>query len=922
MLRRNAFAFLSLVLFTACAKSTQTTAKTDGSGGGGGKSEAPIDTSDAPGGKLPTYATPLAYTIELTIDPDRDAFSGKVTINVKLDERRDHLWLHGQGLRVASATVKLADGTSQPVRYSEQAGNGLAFIGFQKTVEPQEITLSFAYEATYSDALEGIYTVAAADRRYAFAQFEPISARLAFPSFDEPRFKTPFDITLVTKREHVAISTTTIASEQESGTLKTTKFKTTEKLPTYLITFAVGDFDVVDAGAIPPNPARKEPLPLRGVAVKGKGGALKESLQYTKELLTTLEGYFGIGYPFGKLDIISVPDFGYGAMENVGAITFRDYLLLIDPATATVHQRRVSAEVIAHELAHQWFGNIVTPAWWDDIWLNEAFATWVGHRAVQTWNPNMGAALDRVHGVHQAMDDDWLPKARQIRQPIPSNDQIFNAFDSITYMKGMGVLSMFESFVGAEAFRKGVQLHLNKFRFGNATADDFFASISEGTGKDLTAAMRSFIEQPGLPLLETSVRCNAGGSARVSMKQSRALPIGVTDEHDHAWQIPVCMRYESGGASARQECWMLDKPELAVSVSGRGCPSWLMPNARGGGYYRFTTDMPTLDALVYAATVRKLDASEVVALSSNILAGLRSGTVSGAAALRFASSLAASADSRVAGTAMAIVAVVRDDIASPQLVPNAEQLGRDIYKRRAASIFVTPGRESDEAHLTRVKVAFFLTTTARDPAVREEATKRGNQALQALEQGQPLDKIAETDMLATVLSAAIDTGGPATHERAAALLASVTNPVLRRAIIAALASTRDPSLAEKSLALLLGDRVRVSERHTMFKTLAEHRETRELAWRWLQENFDAYLARASLADQTVLPQHVEYLCTPEAAESVQSFFGPRVASINGGAHSLSLAKENIAACAAMANSQRESVEKFLGTIKVQPAAGK
>jgi alanyl aminopeptidase len=618
--------------------------------------------------------------------------------------------------------------------------------------------------------------------------------------------------------------------------------------------------------------------------------------------------------------MIAVPDFGYGAMENAGAITFRDFFLILDPATATVLQRRESAEVIAHELAHQWFGNIVTPVWWDDIWLNEAFASWMGHRTVQAWNASLGASLDRIPGVHRAMEDDWLPSARQVRQPVDSNDDIFNAFDAITYQKGMGVLTMFESFVGAEAFRKAVQLHLNKFRFANATADDFFASVSEGTGKDVTGAMRGFIEQGGLPLIEANVRCNAGAASRLALKQARALPLGVTDGADRSWQIPVCVRYESGGASPRQECWMLDEPDMTVTLSARGCPSWLMPNSRGGGYYRFSTDNGSLDALVYAATVRKLDAGEIVALANNVVAGLRSGGVSAAAALRFAGALSSSADNRVAGAAMRVVEIVRDDIAPPHLVSNAEAFGRDLYKRRAASIFVVPPKESDEAHLTRVKVAGFLSNVGRDPVVRQEAGKRGEQALQALEQGQQLGKIIEVDMLAVALGAAIDAGGPATHERAANLLATVTDPVLRREIIIGLAETRDPTLADKSLALLLDERLRINELQHMFKPIAAHRETRDQAWKWLQTSFDAFLTRASLAEQAVLPQHVETLCSPEAVEGVDAFFAPRLGSIAGGPRSLTIAKDTIAACAAMANSQRESAEKFLGTIKVHQQA--
>ncbi|MBC7792888.1 MAG: hypothetical protein H7Z43_04210, partial [Clostridia bacterium] len=260
---------------------------------------AASDDSDLPRGRLPGYLVPTAYNVDLVIDPTANGFSGHVVIHAAMANARDHTWLHGVGLRVAKASVKTADGTELPVTYRATNIEGVARVDFGQTLTAQELAFSFDYEADFAKGLQGIYSVKADDQYYAFAQFEPVSARLAFPCFDEPGFKTPFDITLTTKAEHVAISTAMATGDEVHGNLKTTRFARTEKLPTYLVTFAVGPFDVIDAGVIPPNDARKEAVPLRGVAVRGKGRLLQESLATTKDLLVAIESYFGIGYPFG-----------------------------------------------------------------------------------------------------------------------------------------------------------------------------------------------------------------------------------------------------------------------------------------------------------------------------------------------------------------------------------------------------------------------------------------------------------------------------------------------------------------------------------------------------------------------------------------------------------------------------------------------
>ena len=309
-------------------------------------------------------------------------------------------------------------------------------------------------------------------------------------------------------------------------------------------------------------PERDRPLPLRGIAARGKGKKLAYALEHTEGILTSLENYFSLPYPYAKLDIIAVPDFDAGAMENAGAITYREQLLLFDD-TSSIMSKRSYERVHAHELAHQWFGDLVTPYWWNDIWLNEAFATWMAYVSLENWKPGEGFRRDLNQRMITAMESDSMITARQVTQPVLTNHDIANAFDGITYSKGGGVINMIEGLLGREAFRKGVQSYMEKYSYGNASSADFFASLAAQSTElppaQVESAFRSFLDQPGLPLVETSILCSAS-AVSVSLKQSRYLPLGSTGSTDGRWEIPVCLRYAVQGESQRT-CLLLTEQE-------------------------------------------------------------------------------------------------------------------------------------------------------------------------------------------------------------------------------------------------------------------------------------------------------------------------------------------------------------------------
>jgi alanyl aminopeptidase len=494
----------------------------------------------APLGHLPTWAQPENYKLAFKVDPKQENYSGSTTIKIKLSQASDFIWLHGKDLKVSKVTVTDAAGKKHVGKYTVAAEKeGVARIDLGAKLEPQEITLAIEFTAPLNKQLQGLYKVSHEGVPYAMTQMEPVSARYAFPGFDEPSFKVPFDLSLTIPADDQGVANTAQVKEEKAGAgWKTLTFSTTKPLPTYLVAFAVGPWDVVKGPDISPTEFRSTATPLRGIAAKGEGHRMQHVLGETNSIIHTLEDYYGFGYPYDKLDLLAAPDFSAGAMENAGLVTFRDWLLLIDPDSAAQYVRG-SFNVNAHELAHQWTGDTVTMAWWDDLWLNEAFATWMQQKVTTKVHPEYRADLDRVRGAQGAMNNDSLVSARKIRQPITGNGDIETAFDGITYQKGAAVLGMFEGYVTDPVFQKGMRAYIQKHKFANATADDLIDSIAEaaGQGDEFKNAFRSFLNQSGVPYVTTEVKTE-GGKTVLHLTQSRYLPLGSTGDSSRVWAVP------------------------------------------------------------------------------------------------------------------------------------------------------------------------------------------------------------------------------------------------------------------------------------------------------------------------------------------------------------------------------------------------
>jgi len=549
----------------------------------------PAPGDDVPKLRLPRLFVPASYAARLTIDPAKPKFDGSITIAGEITNATSVIWLHGRHLTVKKATATGSTNTPIDLHVTPR-GEDLLELQAEAALPPGAWQLALDYSGEI-DAINttGAFVESVGGAPYVFTQFEAVYARRVFPCLDEPDSKVPWQLTLDVPKGLVAVANTPIAKESEAGAVHHVEFAPTKPLPSYLIAFGVGPFEIVPAGAT------KSGVPVRIVTFKGHGAEAAYAAKTTARIVDLLEAWFQIPYPYPKVDILTIPvTAGFGAMENPGLVTYTQPLVLMD-AKPSWQRRNEWVSVASHELAHQWFGDYVTTAWWDDIWLNEGFANWMEDKITAEFEPAWHQELHVLKMRDKALRADSLTKARRIRQPIVESGDIFNVFDGITYDKGASILNMFERYVGPEVFARGVRDYLRAKAFGNATSADFIGAISKASGKELAPAFATFLDQPGEPEIAATLTCT--GAPSVQLAQRRYVPAGgPPPEATKPWIVPVCIAFDDHG-TRREACTLLDGPTGTLALPTKSCPRWVMPNVDGKGYYRVHYTVPQATAL-------------------------------------------------------------------------------------------------------------------------------------------------------------------------------------------------------------------------------------------------------------------------------------------------------------------------------------
>jgi hypothetical protein len=832
----------------------------------------------APKGKLPDAAKPIAYRLDFTILPDQPRFSGHDEIDISVKAATKSLYLHGRDLNVSKA-VALVGGKAIAATWTQVDKTGVVRLDFAAPLPAGAATLVFDYDGAFGSDASGLYHIKVGDIWYSWTQFESIDARAAYPGFDEPGFKTPFKISITTTPGYKTASNAPEASVTRAGALEKHQFAATRPLPTYLVALITGPF-LNQTGAVPPTPERAAPLPLGVFATQAQAGKLDYVMAESPRIVSLLEKYFGEPFPFPKLDQIASPVMP-GAMENAGADTYGDGIILLDKGAPT-GQRQEFGMVVAHELSHQWFGDLVSPAWWDDIWLNESFANWMGYRIGNEWRPELNIGVGALDEGFRAMNTDALEVGRPIHQPITENSQIDGAFDNITYGKGGHVISMIAAYLGDEKFKAGVRLHLKRHAYGNATSEQFFQSLADGAQDPrVLTAMKSFVDQQGVPVVDIA---RQGG--KLVATQSRYAFFGSSPKAEQ-WTIPLCLRVDTA-----KSCTLLDKPVTTLSATGSG--GVIMPNVGGTGYYRFNLAAADWQALI--GTFATLSPGEAIAADDSLWAAFRAGKAPVSWLVTAAKNLAANPDSgasvdggsRLAGLKLRGLIGPESDAAYRRLMDAT-------YAPRLAAIGFDPAAgahlgDTPDKQKLRQNLVGFVVEEGHDAAVSAKLEAAADKYLagdkQAIDQA----------YLGAGLGAVVTKGGlPAAKKLVEIGLAS-EDPVLRQSALGAAAGSGRTDVAQYLLGLS-DPRLRPFDRIGLIFGLATSEGTADFTGEWILTNYDTLLAGSNgIFITSRLPQALAFQCGADRADRIDRLLGPKIRAAGAGVLTFERTIETIRHC--------------------------
>jgi len=851
-------------------------------------------------GRLPNFASPLRYTASLKIDPNQPRFSGTVQILVDVPAPTAFVVLHARDIAVARATALIA-GASIAASATSRLAEGAKYpaelvLRFERPLPRGQATLEIDYDAPFSKDLNGIYRVKEGERYYAFTQFEATDARRAFPCFDEPSFKVPWEMKITVPKGMLAVANTPEVRHADAGSSTTFEFAPTPPVPSYLLALAVGDLEV--------RTGATSPVPIRLITVKGKSNLGTMALEATAAMTQKLADYFGSPFPYPKLDIVAVPDFGAGAMENAGFITFREEALLLDPAHASTATKRRVALIIAHELAHQWFGDFVTMAWWNDLWLNEGFATWMETKILDIWKPSFEARLFAASDTLEAMDLDGLDAARAIRQPVTTTGQASEAFDSITYQKGAAVLAMLERWVGPEKFQQGVRDYLGAHAWKNAKAEDLLSALDKATGKDVTLLASTFLDQAGIPMVGVSASCNGGKLTGIDVEQQPWRPMGSKAPTEKLWRVPICVRVDG---QKDEICTELTKASQHIDApAGAACPNWVHPNANASGYYRFSLAEPKLVALSSAA---KLTPADRLAVLSNGWAMVRAGKIGVETMLKVLSAFDKETNHEVVGAEIEILTAMNEAI-----VDGASRAG---FKKYVSARLGNqkrllgwggrrgPSEIDDGKALMRKSVLFAMGELAEDEMTLKEAEKQAKAWLT-----DPNGVDGDIAQVAVELASR-----KAGKERFDALLGAMKNastPQNRVIAVRGLSSFGDASLLREALDKLLTGEIKLQDIRYVFAAALDHEPSREVVLDWVRANWGKLGARMPRPFVRRFVSLVGETCTKAARDELAAFFQTEAKHLDGAERALAQGIEKATLCIELRERGASAAAKVLG----------
>jgi len=767
--------------------------------------------------------------IHLDLDPSlSDRYAGDIGITLQLGRGRKSVELHAADLRIGRAFARVA-GERRRARVEYHPERETISLHFEKILPAGHSRLEIAFSARLRGDLCGLYGAQAADRKFAFSQLAPTHARRFVPCFDEPSLKTRFRLAVTTGRDNAVLSNSRIEAEDlHNDGRKTVHFATTPLLSTYLLALAVGPIEASEAVMCGQTPIRVWHVP-------GHEGMAKFALGVARESLTRLERWFDLPYPYDKLDLVAVPDFEFGAMENPGAVFFRETLLLLDPSMATLAEQKRVAEVICHELAHMWYGDLVTMAWWDDLWLNEAFATWMAFTILDPWRPEWRIWQLFGHRRAAALDADALSNTHSIYTPVKSAAEATQNFDLITYEKGAAVIRMVERFLGAETFRSGVRLYIRRHRESNAIAADLWNALSEVSGQNVESIVRPWLEQEGHPVVSIR-RAERDGLGVVELRQQRlwlhAKSTKKVSGKPARWPIPMVGRIGTGVAGeTRLARHLLTSARQQIPAQGSNI-TFIYGNADEGGFYRPDHAPDIFCDLL--DDIDQLTPMERQGLVDHQWALVRSGHATMASVLDLCARLGAEHDPDVLAAVGVPLRWLSRQLA-PDVTPASEPKLRawvEVYFGGQVDALGWHPAPGEDAHtrLRRAEILSIVGLVGHASSVLDEASLRCLQYLQ--DRGSLAPNLTDV-----VVSIAAMRGGPPLYDAFHRAMKSAPTPQEERRFLLALADFTRSDLIDRTLELCVGDEIAMQDVGSVLIRLFANRAARVPTWLFIQRRW-------------------------------------------------------------------------------------
>lgn len=851
--------------------------------------------------RLSGAVVPTHYKLKITPDISGAKFSGEETIALNVLENVNSIHLHATELEITKAVLSNSAGSSFEASVTLDEAKQLAILSLPGTAGAGEWSLELQFNGILNNKLRGFYRstfkdAAGNEKHIATTKFEPSDARRAFPCFDEPEFKAVFEISLLIDKNLTAISNSPIHSETVQGEKKLVCFEPSIKMSSYLVAYVVGEFEASEPVL------SKSGAPIRVWCVPGKKHLSGFALKWAKFSLDYYADYFGINYPGAKLDLIAIPDFASGAMENFGAITFRETALLLDESRATHAELLRVAEVVCHENAHMWFGDLVTMDWWNGLWLNEAFATFMAAKAVHAFMPSWKFWESFNIEKAGAMRIDGLHASRSIEFPVSSPEDARAMFDVLTYEKGCAILRMLELYIGEEVFRKGCAIYMAQHAYANTDTEDLWKALDQavseaGLSIPVSKMMDTWVFQQGFPLVSVSKTDTAGG---ITLSQSPFRYLKNGGETNQLWYVPISVRSITADGS-KEEFFALTESEQSFYL-GEDLSN-VVVNSGGKGFYRVSYSKELLDSML--KQLDQLSASERFNLINDLWAATQAGDLSLASYMASLKSiLSVETDSNVFSVAMTSIAYLRriTKAASPEKFSKFVALVADLLQPALNRLGweAKAGETPQEAELRSSLISTL--GSLGEKSVCDKVASLWTSYLRDR-------KSVDSNMLPALVETTAAHGDEACYQQFIQLKETAATPQEETRFLFALSSFRSRPLIERTLEGTLNGFVRTQDAPQMVRALLMNPEGGDAAWAFLKKNWQLLVAAFPLQGIIRLCDGITALVNPELEPEIREFF--QTNNVRGNEKALAQNLETLSIANRFLTREREAIKSLL-----------